>query len=719
MLKNISLLIVAVALCAFLFMPPEAGAEGIFFKDPIACNMDAPPDEIALKFLSEHGDLFNAGSVEELVWIKTHRLENISYVRFQQVHGGIAVDSAQVVLTIDGKGRIHQLSDSTLYPDILPEPGFCLTPEEAESVVLSSKVNIIADGAAGPLYIPGRDGAGAFLTMVVRVKSKDSFSLWEVYVDCSSSSIIGAKSLLISADGKVYDPNPVVNPTVETVTLNNLTSATNLEGTLARASACADSRCDTHVQRAVADIDGNFLYDPDEPSIEDAFSEVNGYYHTDKINRWFETELGYTNVCDGERFINILVNLDYPNAFYINDTRYGGCGIIVLGQDLAPPGIDFAYDGDVIYHEFTHGVVAYTAELWGIDVDGLGHDYSAGGLNEGTADFYSASLTDSSLLGEYALGSYGGELSTRNADNDKVCPDDLVGESHMDGEIWSGTLWEIRTAIGAHKTDQLGLAVLYSLSSNADFHEAGNDLITQAGVLEGDGTLDAGDAATVESITNSRGLPGCERIIFLEDEDTAMVYAEGLETYGGWVDAFTSGLQFAVEAPPGARRVIIRLFPLSAGADYDVYINHDGPVGYSRVGMINVNASDFEYVVTGSPSSVSWTEFSDPPVSPGTTYYISILSRSPYGLLLTLDTTVVVGPVVEPEPDDVVDAAEDVIEDEAAQEDPTEDISGDDVTEDETQADVSPDTREDPGQDAEEETDEGGGKGGCGCGMIL
>jgi hypothetical protein len=541
--------------------------------------------------------------------------------------------------------------------------------------------------------------------------------------------VVAVRNLFHEADANVFDPNPIVDSDgPHQVTLNHLISATNLIGDFARiyscVSDCLSRRDRVFTQYAVADTDGNFLYDPDEPSLTDPFSETSSYYHLDKITTWFEEELGFVYECGSppQRLpVDVYTNMDEENGYFMavwRDTTER-CADIALGGSLSLPGRDFAYDGEVMYHEYTHGVIIDTM-VWSssIDVDQFGHDYSPDGLSEGTADYYALTVTDDPVLGEYALAGFGG---TRTADNDKVCPDGLIGEGHFDGQLWSGTLWDIRTEIGAAKTDQLVMAVLAALPGAPSFSDAGSTLVSQAHALEGS-VLDAGDAAHVEAAVTARQLVGCERVVFMEDGESAMCFADGTYYYS-WhepVDYMTCGVQFAVEAPPGARRVILRFTVVAASSytpDYDVYVNFDSHVGYGRDGDIGVVANDYEYVVAGSPTSVAWTDFSDPVLVPGTTYHVSVVSRDPYGLWLNVETTVVEGPVVEPTDDDGPDAVEDVVEEDAAPADTVEDVPADDAVQD-VQPDTTEDTAQDPQDDVEEE-DEDGSKGGCGCRMVF
>jgi hypothetical protein len=54
-----------------------------------------------------------------------------------------------------------------------------------------------------------------------------------------------------------------------------------------------------------------------------------------------------------------------------------------------------------------------------------------------------------------------------------------------DGEIWSGCLWKIRTALGRKITDELVIAHHFLLSRTAIFQNAANALITADQNLNG------------------------------------------------------------------------------------------------------------------------------------------------------------------------------------------------------------------------------------------
>ena len=68
----------------------------------------------------------------------------------------------------------------------------------------------------------------------------------------------------------------------------------------------------------------------------------------------------------------------------------------------------------------------------------------------------------------------------RRLDGTKHYPEDVVGDEHDDGELWSATLWQIRGAISAAKADTVILQHHFLLTTDASFNQAANALVTAA-----------------------------------------------------------------------------------------------------------------------------------------------------------------------------------------------------------------------------------------------
>src|SRR6185295_19618086 len=94
--------------------------------------------------------------------------------------------------------------------------------------------------------------------------------------------------------------------------------------------------------------------------------------------------------------------------------------------------VNYGLDGDVIYHEYTHGMVQGTAKLGEDFFDPNWFESAA--LNEAYADYYSSTFAGDPHSGEYAGES---EQGLRNLDNKNRYPDDIDAiDEHMTGLIW-------------------------------------------------------------------------------------------------------------------------------------------------------------------------------------------------------------------------------------------------------------------------------------------
>ena len=73
----------------------------------------------------------------------------------------------------------------------------------------------------------------------------------------------------------------------------------------------------------------------------------------------------------------------------------------------------------------------------------------------------------------------------RRLDNELQYPDDLVGEVHADGEIWSNALWDINLGLGRAKANTLILEAQFSYRPDTSFAQAATVTVTTARELYG------------------------------------------------------------------------------------------------------------------------------------------------------------------------------------------------------------------------------------------
>ncbi len=324
----------------------------------------------------------------------------------------------------------------------------------------------------------------ALPTWELDVATDRPFGLWRVLVDAHSGEVLRALSTMVQALGSAYATNPKVS-LVKQVELLGLAQAEQLTGSYADVQSCGYSGGKVTCERlAQPDQQGNYFYKPEEPKVTDPFSEVHAYYHVDAFHRWMASRFGFARL--GSQRIAVTVNLHsvnssgkkqgIANAFF-GDINGDGVGDLSFGQGSK----DFAYDADVIYHEFTHSAVDATSDLSAV-VDKLGFNMMPAGLNEGFADLMSSAFTNDPKVGDYAGGSNG----IRNLVGATLtCPKDLSGESHSDGLIWGRLNWAIREKVqNPHDWDAVIYKTMAAVGKHATFADASALLLKVAGATD-------------------------------------------------------------------------------------------------------------------------------------------------------------------------------------------------------------------------------------------
>lgn len=158
--------------------------------------------------------------------------------------------------------------------------------------------------------------------------------------------------------------------------------------------------------------------------------ERDAFYNAQVVHDFIKRLDPDLTVMDFQMQININV-VGSCNAYYqswdhsLNFYRAGG---------TCP---NIAQIADVIYHEWGHG-------LTDLQYEAGGSSGPNGAVDEGFSDFLACIITNQSLIGR---GFNGPGTYLRNVHNTNRYPDDWIGESHNDGLIISGALWDLRSAL--------------------------------------------------------------------------------------------------------------------------------------------------------------------------------------------------------------------------------------------------------------------------------
>lgn len=255
----------------------------------------------------------------------------------------------------------------------------------------------------------------------------------------------------------------------------------------------------------------------------DAFAELMMYYHVTKMHDFFAEKLGVKHMNKPLRAIaNVQAYVDLFNRWFgivnaafvpkASGNLFKTFGVdLNKGQDalifIQGDDVDTAYDASVIYHEYSHAVIG--AALSGNAYDKYGIDPTPGALNEGLADYFSASHLDAPYIGRYLSK----VTKPRDLSRDLRCPEHIVGEVHNDGEIVGGATWALRTLLGTKIADQAILDAVLSFTKSTNFERGARAILDEVKKRA------PAKYAAAEQLFKQRGLLGCTRVKAHSDFD--------------------------------------------------------------------------------------------------------------------------------------------------------------------------------------------------------
>lgn len=471
-------------------------------------------------------------------------------VRFRQEHASYPVISRGASVMLDKKGNPTRFATARVETNFVGSPTASLSAAVA-SVRASQVVRRAYQASRARLaWLPTVTGSRLGWVFYEGVIPGTPYAP-VVVIDASSGDVLlRIDTTKFDRAASVYQVNPVTTPTLASVTLDTLTAgATSLQNEQVKAVNCLDKgtktggQLDIHfcelTQTAIADTGGDFPYTfAGDTQAEDPFAEVTMFYHTSKVYS-FLTELGMPELdlkplltianlrfpkgwddFDIEQMQDPSIPLEpYDNAFYTPESPLGdelpnASGGLWFGQGTQA---DFAYDGDVVYHEFGHAMIDRTVNLqsqWHLDSQGASP--APGAMNEGLADYFSSALAGDSEVGEYAAKNIfaGFAGSIRNLENDDKCPASLAGEVHVDSTFFSGAVWAVRKSLPEESRKDYDTALLNALIGAPSGDLGYEDMATLFTASLAASPLGQPTADALAAELLSRGaLPECKRVL--------------------------------------------------------------------------------------------------------------------------------------------------------------------------------------------------------------
>jgi len=275
-----------------------------------------------------------------------------------------------------------------------------------------------------------------------------------------------------------------------TVTLHNLDGSGYLRGTWVNIVAETGTPAYSPT--------GSFTYLRDD----DRFEQVMAYYFVDAAQRYlqglgFGSELAAVNAESQDVRTNQW-GIDNSYSWDKHDVMRFGKG-----------GVDDAEDGEVIVHEYGHAV--HDAQ-----VTGFGSSLEAGSIGEAFGDYLAVTVglheagvngwpveTEPTCVADWDSVSYTrAPHCLRTLSENKHYPEDLQGEVHADGEIWSQALWTIRESLGASVADRIIVNAQFGFAPDTSFAAAAKTTVATALQMYG-----VRKAKAVHSAFAARGIP--------------------------------------------------------------------------------------------------------------------------------------------------------------------------------------------------------------------
>ena len=479
---------------------------------------DGNPVDIASKFLTQDYERLAGRKVDvsELRILMVKESLTANHVRFYQTYAGYGVMDGQISVHIRKDGVVQMVHNELKDVDA-----------ELDKVLITKNVALqiakIAVNAVEYLpYLP-RDHArlvmlsenGGKLAWQAFVPALEPLGAWAVYVDAATGAILKAEDVASYMDvpAKVFLENPVVlskdpnfrdgpagmddetfTKMLSDVVLKDVDDTLVLVGHLSGPYIFIMDKLEYCVDGVI-----NFDYTRQDPR----FEGVMCYYDVDSSQRYIQS-FGFTDmfkkpISVGARGLPGVINgvcihggmLGLPDPF-TEILLLGWHGVAVPGATGVMLGLaDAGEDPCVILHEYGHAILG--------DAGFSSGAAEGGAVHEGFADWWAAVNTApysngtwDNFIGEW-FSSYveepkkeGEPPAIRNMDNNKTV-DDMEGEVHADGEIWSGPLWELWQHMGRENASRLVLESIHFYPSTGGFVECA-DAILQADVNLNNGT---------------------------------------------------------------------------------------------------------------------------------------------------------------------------------------------------------------------------------------
>ena len=450
---------------------------------------------------------------------------------------GLPVRGAYEVVAVADDGSRRVVSERSVGPARMRPHEAQIDAEHARDIVVAQlDLQVQQPAQLVYLHVHGQAVLAWELTSALDLSSTPP-TRERIWLSATTGRLLARRSLVFDSGALVYPENPASTPVptqIEFETVDVAMADVPLSSPTIDVRGCLDAAedpnetppgwwtegmCFPHA-RARSDAQGDYFVPlpdvgliADNEAFDDLYAEVAAYWYVERFLAGM-AERGLTSTrCP---HFSLVVNryslneegerIPAGGASFVDECDPEKSPTLVIGQGRY---VDYAYDSDTLFHEMGHSVIQH------LSPDGLsdrqltptGIISEAGALNEGLADYFAIMLSGDPEVGEY-IGRFSVDQTTpyiRSAENDKTCPNDLIGQWHNDGLVVSGALWSASQRVGFEIVDALLLETLPRLEPDAGLEDFGRAFLAVAGEFRDAGTLDAVGFELIERASRAAG----------------------------------------------------------------------------------------------------------------------------------------------------------------------------------------------------------------------
>ena len=525
----------------------EAGAMKNFFidGDTLSEPRSDTADNVARNFLKRHNSLFalSRTGVDQLKLENEDNDQGTTFLSYTQTVGGLKVFEGQVQVVVNRNGEVLNVREGFLADGpplkrngaMNEAKAIAQAFEHAGRTVFPSFVENYSRASATEMSRFANPLGPHFEEIlseqnVVRINGESRLAWhviaevgaeewYEMLLDAYTGELLLRHNLYVhQAQGTVYTEAPdkgarqlvsfvgdtVINTAAGWMGTSTVTTGNNVEAYLdSDANNAPDNNNGTglsvgHASSATQDFTFPFSTTVD-PRTQQAAVVTNLFYYNN-IMHDFSYNLGFTETSRNFQVDNFgrggtgndSVRAEAQDGSGTNNANFatppdGSRPRMQQYLFTSPnPDRDSSVDGDVVFHEYGHGISNRLIGNGSTALSGI----QSGAMGEGWSDYWAITINNDGAVGEYVTNNPAGIRRAAYSVPAATVHDsyaDLASSSvHNDGEVWAATLWDLRTQLGATITDRIVLNGMKFTPTRPSFLNA------RDGIIQADQNLNAG-----------------------------------------------------------------------------------------------------------------------------------------------------------------------------------------------------------------------------------